>query len=460
MKKLFLIISALLFSILFYQKTLGVNALLFTLLTVTFISVVNFEKVNNKQVIIKAIMLVMTSILVFVNHNLLSFNAYVLSFFVFVGAVSQRNSSLIVKFFNGVFSVIAAAMMHYFEREELEIEKAKEKNISYVFWLKTIAVVTIVLAIFISLYRHANPVFNDLIVKIDLSFINMQWLLFTIMAYLFLQNITNPVTVEPITTSDLNLSNALERANVSVLDEKKLKQLSQLAGVLFVLLDALIVLVLVTDIIYLSKTETLSASDLSSQLHQGVNALIFSIVLAIALILYFFKGDLNFYKANSLIKKTTYVWIFLNVIMAIVTLYKNYTYVHLFGLTYKRIGVFVYLLLALFGLIFTFIKVKNIRNFWYLLRRNTQVVFASFLLFAFVNWDTIITKYNTKYVKNVDIDYLIALPNNAVLLADIKKELKISTRQKNKIIANKKAYLEALSKRSWQEYSLENFTQK
>jgi hypothetical protein len=460
MKNLFLIISALLFSTLFYQKTLGINVLLFTLLSIIFISVINFERVKNKQVIIKGVVLTMTSVLVFVNHNLLSFYAYFLSFFVFIGTVSQRNSSLIIKLFNGVFSAIAATIMHYFERVASEVEQAKENNTSYIFWAKTIAVVTVVLLVFISLYRHANPVFNDLIAKIDLSFINIQWILFSIMAYILLQNITKPVTVEPITTTDLNLSNALNQANLPALDEGKLKQLSQLASVLFVLLDALIVLVLVTDIIYLSKIETLSASALSSQLHQGVSALIFSIVLAIALILYFFKGNLNFYKANNLIKNTTYTWIFLNIIMAGVTLYKNYTYVHLFGLTYKRIGVFVYLLLALFGLIFTFIKVKNIRNFWYLLRRNTQVAFVSLLLFALVDWDTIITKYNTHYVKNIDIDYLIALPNNAVLLADMKNELNITKRQDDKIIANKKRYLETLSKHSWQEYSLENFTQK
>jgi len=458
MKKLILIISAVLFSTLFYQKAMGLNVLLFTLLSLILLAIFNFDNLKKKTAIFTAGVYIATASMFFVNHNILSLLAYLASFFVFIGTIANGNSALFIKLFNGIFSTIAAIIMHYFERVEEEVEAVKEQNTNYIFWFKTVAVVTVILTVFISLYRHANPVFNDLIAKIDLSFINMQWLLFTVMAYVLLTNITNPVRVEPITSKEAQLSNDLLQDNSNPLNEEKLKQLSQLGSIVFVLLDVLLVMLLVTDVIYLSQNDAVSATSLSAQLHQGVNALIFSIILAIALILYFFKGNLNFYKANTMIKNTTYTWIFLNMLLTFITLYKNYTYVHLFGLTYKRIGLFVYLLLALFGLIFTFIKVKDIRNFWYLIRRNSRVALTSLILFSLINWDVVITKYNTTYVKNIDIDYLINLPNNDLLLLDNLSKLSTTKSQYNKIIVNKKDYLELLSERTWQEYTFENFT--
>ena len=102
-----------------------------------------------------------------------------------------------------------------------------------------------------------------------------------------------------------------------------------------------------------------SADSLSAETHERVNSVIMSIVMAILVILFYFKKGFNFdEKANSL-KISAKIWITLNSFLVISAIIKNSEYIINFGLTYKRLGVYAFLIMALIGLIFTFIKIQN-----------------------------------------------------------------------------------------------------
>src|SRR5690606_28871759 len=104
--------------------------------------------------------------------------------------------------------------------------------------------------------------------------------------------------------------------------------------------------------------------------HAGIYALIFSIVLVIFIVTYLFRGQLNF-QYNRVLKPLVIFWLVLNLLMVITTSIKNWEYVEFWGLTYKRMGVFVYLLLATIGLAITIYKVINKRSFWFVLRKTS-----------------------------------------------------------------------------------------
>ena len=182
-------------------------------------------------------------------------------------------------------------------------------------------------------------------------------------------------------------------------------------------------------------------------------------MFAIVIILYFFRGNLNFHKENKNLKVLTVLWIVLNIILILVTTYKNFIYVSFHGLTYKRIGVFVYLLLSLIGLITTFIKVYATLNFWFLCRRNVSIGFVILLISTTINWDKLITKYNTKYAQNTDYDYLVSLSdNNTFLLKKIVENTpnKPSLTAQNKIENKYDQYCKKLESNNWQELVFDN----
>jgi hypothetical protein len=80
-------------------------------------------------------------------------------------------------------------------------------------------------------------------------------------------------------------------------------------------------------------------SNLSSDTHERVTAVVFSIIMVIC-VLFYFKGGFNFDEKSSKSKKLAKIWTFkwILILSAIIKKLRIYFY---FGLTYKRLGVFV-----------------------------------------------------------------------------------------------------------------------
>ncbi|MEH6538109.1 MAG: DUF4173 domain-containing protein [Psychroserpens sp.] len=459
MKPLLTIIASLLFSILFYGKYIGLNLSIFTIVTIAFLFLYNPEKFKNKRILLHTLAYILTAIVVFVQHSSLSIIANIVAFFTLVGTVSNNKTSIYVNWLNGVYTSIAGFFHRTFE-VDFQTEKADwKKDFDLIHLAKLIGIPLAFIIIFVLLYKNGNPMFNDLVNLIDFDFINFQWILFSILGYFLFSNISRPLSVEPATSIDLRTKNELIKSDT--FSEEKLKKEKQLGTVLLGLLNLLILLYIITDITYLATNDITNASALSYQVHNGINTLIASIIIAIVIILYFFRGNLNFYSENKNLKNLTYLWIGLNIMLIVLIAIKNLNYITSFGLTYKRIGVNVYILLTLIGLITTFLKVLNIKNMAFLFRRNTQIAFAVLLISSSINWDRSITKFNLNQADAFDIDYLIKLSDrNAILLHEKENGIDISIENKNRIDTKYNAYMDRLNLREWQEFSYDNFVGK
>lgn len=458
MKKLIPLISAILFSTLFYKQGIGLNLSLFTLLTIVVLAIKNKNVFKKQSVILKVIAYFITAVTVFLYKSDLAIIANIIAFFTLIGSVSEHKSSIYIQWFNGIYTTIVAAFSLYYDKSISENETAKKKKINYKYWLKIIGIPVVFLILFINLYRNGNPKFNELILQIDFSFINLQWVLFTGLGYYLFYNITNTITVEPVTSLDLIIGNDLNKEDEKPIAAKELKEENKLGIVLLYLLNALIVLFLVTDILYLSEIHQMTATELSAQVHTGVNTLLLSNLLAIAIILYFFRGNLNFYEKNKDIKNASFLWIFLNLTVIISTAVKNMEYINSFGFTYKRVGVLFFLTIAAIGLISTAIKVQKIKNLWYLFRKNAQIAFTILIISSTINWDKVITYYNINYAEQVDLKYLTKLSNNnTFLLKDYAEKSDLPINKKYDINKRHNKYIKSLKQYSWQEMVFDNY---
>ncbi len=458
-KKIISLLTALLFSTLFFKQHLGLNVLLFALITILVLAILYPIKFKNLKVISYALFYLLSAANVFFYNSYLALIASTLSFFVLLGAVIEPKTSIYVQVLNGFYTSIASFFATTFQQLQEESTAVKKRNINYNYWAKMIGIPLIIATIFIVLYRSANPIFDGIIQQINFSFINMPWVLFTVLGYFLMLNITHPVKVETITATDLATPNILTKKTMIKQPVESLQQENQLAVVLLVVLNGLLIFFLIADFVYLVNITDLTAPDLSKTVHEGIYALITSIVLAITIILYFFRGNLNFYEKNKNVKLLTFTWILLNVVLVLVTSYKNYLYVFQYGFTYKRIGVFIYLCLSLIGLLTTFAKVSEVYNLWYLLRKNTQVAFLLVMVLTTVNWDYAITRYNIEYAMSIDFDYLIELSNNnAHLLHEYteKHRQKGMISEKERINEKYQNYIQQLKKNSWQELVYDN----
>ena len=90
---------------------------------------------------------------------------------------------------------------------------------------------------------------------------------------------------------------------------------------------------------------------------------------------------------------------------------RNYYYITATGLAYKRIGVYGFLLLTLFGLGTVLLKIWQRRSAFSLVRLNSWAAYAVLLLLAAGNWEIWIAQYNLQArFSRLDIGFLLTMP--------------------------------------------------
>jgi hypothetical protein len=163
---------------------------------------------------------------------------------------------------------------------------------------------------------------------------------------------------------------------------------------------------------------------LADFVHEGVAIIVLSIGMACALIMFLIRKNFTGSKGYGFLKTVIFAWIMQNLVMLLSTAMRNQMYIRSFDLTYLRIGVYVWLLIAAIGLALTFIKVYLERSNWYLIRSNVTAWLGVLCLASLFNWDNIITNYNlnSKPIREVDLGYLLSLSDsNIPQLVQIRK---------------------------------------
>src|SRR5690606_34186702 len=105
------------------------------------------------------------------------------------------------------------------------------------------------------------------------------------------------------------------------------------------------------------------------------------------------------------------LWLILNGFLIISAVVQNTIYINALGLTYKRLGVYLFLILCAIGLYYSYRKIHFQKTNFYLVDKMSWTIFYSLIVCSFFNWGNIITKYNlTK--EEVDFSYLLHLRGN------------------------------------------------
>ena len=164
---------------------------------------------------------------------------------------------------------------------------------------------------------------------------------------------------------------------------------------------------------------------MAAYVHEGAGLLIFSIILAMLLLLLFFRGNLNFYKKNKWLRYGAYLWIFQNLFLVFSVCMRDYYYISHYGLAYKRIGLLFFLAMVLAGLLTVFLKIYYTKTTYYLLRINAWVAILLLVFASTVHWDETIARYNLARKSSIplDIHFLLSLSDKTLPLIENNKEL-------------------------------------
>jgi hypothetical protein len=403
------------YSYLFYAHTAGVNFLLFNCVLIVSLIVKNKTLLRQTPWLCAALGAIITACAIAYYSTTLAVVANVIALCVLSALSFNSTTSLLFSFAHMVNSLVLSLVNSVVTMYEYP-DKLKNSENSGVF--KKIILILLPFAVtvlFFFMYRASNALFNDLVNKINIDFISIGWILFTLSGVLLINAFYNHHQLKDIADFDIQTPNKLYHDATSTsltLFGKPLHINDELFSgkVLFVLLNCLLLIVNMLDVQFMCLGQHLPKGvTYTDFVHQGTQTLILSIVLAIGIILFYFRGAINFNSKGNTIKYLAYLWIAQNIVMIASTALRTNMYVSTYGLTYKRIGVYVYLFLCVIGLLTTLIKLAQNKSNFYLFRSNGWMFYATLVLSTLVNWDAIITHFNTSKAKALELHYLVGL---------------------------------------------------
>jgi hypothetical protein len=173
----------------------------------------------------------------------------------------------------------------------------------------------------------------------------------------------------------------------------------------FAVLNGLLFVANVADLrfVWINYEQT-TPQELSQYVHEGTYLLILSILMAMGLLLWFFRGNLNFLPDNERLRWLAHLWLAQNAMLALSVGLRNWQYMANFGLAYKRLGVFGFLIATLGGLWLVYLKARDKRTVTFVLQRSAQLALVLLLLYSAVNWDRVITRYNIRQASPGTLD--------------------------------------------------------
>lgn len=416
------------YSLLFYEQNAGINFLLFSILLLSFLLIRNKDLIQNKKWILTAVCVLFSAVCILIHSSALAIIANVVSLIVLSGLSFNSKTSALFHFGFGVYSVASSFVYMILDGVKRNENKDPDSKKNYK-WIG-IVLVSMVSILFFLLYKDSNPIFAEYTKWIHFDILELSWFFFTTGGFFLMYAFLYHKTIPFIENKENSLETQLTERSVDDKRQTRLETEKLSLIVLFTLLNLMLLIINIGDfntILLNGKLpEGVKHSDF---VHNGVASLIFSIIFAIAIIMYFLRNDLNFQKGNRFFKSLVLLWIVQNVLMLLSTCWRNHIYISEYTLTHLRIGVYVWLVLALIGLILTAVKIIYNKSNWFLVRSNFSAWILVLVLSSSVDWDLNIARYNLKHKKINEIDfyYLFSLSDTAIpeLITFCKEKSKI-----------------------------------
>jgi|GEM_PF-6647384 len=419
MKTLISILGGLLFALLFHDQLLGLNTLLFSAFLVTALLLMNRKVSWTFPLTLSILTLIGSAVAITWHGSLAARWCYFASLFLFLGFVACSQSSYYMSVLNGVYNVLLG-IFHDFLYPSARKADVEPKKTRFGEQSLSIGIPLLLVFIFVSFYREANPVFHRWleVFYLQLDAIDFLWFFTATVASFLMLNIIQPNPVVVWTQVDLTSTEKLSEVPPSQLEQSSWKTELKIGTYSMIVLNVLLVFVLISEFMFLMNLSDFDVVELSKAVHYGVYSSIASIVLAILLISFVFRGALNWIQQNSFLKTLSYLWMVLNMGLLGTIAMKNLSYITQYGLTEKRIGVLIYLLLCLLGIGTVFIKVQSRLNFRFLVRKNLGGAFGILTVLGLFNWSSLITRYNieNEHIELAQLEYYF--PQNALVLKE------------------------------------------
>jgi Domain of unknown function (DUF4153) len=382
------------YSLLFYEQNVGINFLLFTVSVIGFFFYQYKESIKDKTVLLVSFGAIFAASFNAVHGSYLSMWATIVSLMILPGIFINKRSNVFLDFATTLVNIATSTTFMIIEM----IESGKQgKGKGFLRLLKYLVPIVFVIAFFF-IYRAMNPLFEKFTQEIA-EIISLGWVFFTLGGFVLIYSIYKQKRAKAIDSWEENWLFNIDSENIKTPKWNETVAFT----LLFIILNLMLISVNAMDINYLYLGEGMPDGLAHKQfVHKGVGMLILSIILGISILLYFFRGSLNFMKNKNAIKILAYLWVAQNMFMVVSTGIRNTMYINEALLSYKRIGVYFWLFFALFGLITLIIKLFKNKTIWFLAKYNLSILFIVLVASSSIDFDMVISNFNIDRAKQRD----------------------------------------------------------
>ncbi len=472
---LLLFIGILLYNAIFWGEKLGLNALIFSSFIVGSLFYLHPESRSSRAAMITGVGTIITAILIVGVNSTLAKTVHFLSLITFAGFVQQHELRFIFyAFLLTLFNIFRTPINILRQLKENSLEP-NSKTTNWAYGLNLYVLPGAILSIFYFIYYQANPKFADLSNSLWLNFsqffdwnISIERFIFLILGFFLIGGLMTISSIKWFKEAQAKKNYDLKRVRqkkagkISTHSAIGLKSEYKSGLLMFISLNMLLFVVNLIDIIYVwFSPAPEGALALKLYVHEGTYLLILAILLAMGIILVLFRKNINFIPNNQKLRNLAYFWLAQNAVLAFSVGMRNFKYIEDCGLAYKRIGVFIFLILTFYGLKTMYKKISEKKTLHYVIHKNAWALYLALIVSSCINWDVFITKYNiTANVKNgIDVPFLLyeVSDKNLYLLLEYQDKIQEKENVPNlrKLIGYKESnFLRRQSHYSWLSWNL------
>lgn len=434
-------IGTLVFNTLFWNEDLGVNFILFLLFVLLSNGDLLIKSLRNWQGIVVISGAVLASLMLIVHHSIISYISSIIAIIVLIGHLhffTIRTSY--GAFLSAMINIVKLPEFLY--QDDIKIKRDPSKNWRIV---RLIIIPFLIFFLFGLIFYGANLYFRNALDMVltnigdFLSYIFGEISIARILFFLFVACISSWIVYQGVHSffadqdSASNLQIFRKRMRLPLNPGAMASGKRPIYGMLktlglkneftssLIMIISICVLLFVINCIDIFTVWFGIGNDptvnYSEAVHEGVNLLIISVLLSIGIMLYVFRRNQNFYENKQRLVFWAKVWIAQNIILIVSVIVRNYFYIAHHGLTHKRIGVFVFLIIVIAGLYSLYIKISKVKSFYFMANVNSWSLYLVLILMSTVNWDTTIAKYNVHHRNSIEIDpfYLTSMSDESVI---------------------------------------------
>jgi hypothetical protein len=453
------LISVILFVLLFFEKSLGLNVTLYAAATLVLLFAFKKSFYNPTENKIAAAGFLLTSVFYYLYASPFTLAVTFLSLMLLFGLhtlPSIRNYAYALpNFIPNYFNAIGSFFMSFTDRNKVT------KRLKLSRTMRIIFLPLFIILLFLALYSMGSSFFSDALGEVGeaisrffrniAKYIDIAVIGVALLGLLFGVVHSLGFTDTFFSQTDSKASNLLHRIRHKSEGRFKFLDLKYeyKSGVfLFATLNLMLLVLLFLEIKNIWFNFEWQGEFLKSLVHEGTYILIISILVSMAITIYFFRKNLNFYKENGLLRQLAYGWIGLNSVLVLSVFIRNAYYIQHFGLAYKRIGVIFFLVLCIVGLVTLVIKIYKLKSTYYIIRVNSLAAYTALVALCAVNWDVYIAKYNFSHYKTafVHLPFMADLSDKALPYLQVTDEqiAEIESKQVEKNPFAKRGYFEEI----------------